>query len=94
MRKFIAPLALLASPALSATAGDAELEPEVTIIQRDGERVEEYRVNNDVYMIKITPSKGAPYYLLDTDGDGDFDSRRNDLDPDVHIPNWVILRWK
>lgn len=69
-------------------------EPEVTIIQRGQERVEEYRVNNQIYMIKVTPSKGYPYYLVDTDGDGNFDTRRSQLDSKVVIPQWVLLRWK
>ena len=69
-------------------------EPEVTIIQRGQERVEEYRVNNQVYMIKVTPAKGYPYYLVDTDGDGSFDTRRSQLDSKVVVPQWVLLRWK
>ena len=81
-----------------APAGDNETsvpqEPEVTITQHGQERVEEFRVNNQVYMIKITPSKGYPYYLVDTTGDGNFDTRRPQLNSNPVIPQWVLLRWK
>lgn len=71
-----------------------ELEPEVTITQREDEMIEEYRVNNQLYMIKVIPKKGYAYYLVDTDGDGRLDTRRNDLVEDVLIPQWTLLRWK
>ncbi|MFA7388270.1 MAG: DUF2782 domain-containing protein, partial [Thiohalobacteraceae bacterium] len=69
------------------------LEPEVTIIRRDDRTVEEYRINGQLYMIKVTPSKGYPYYLVDADGDGELESRRNELDPRILVPSWVIFRW-
>ena len=69
-------------------------EPEVTITQRGQERVEEFRMNNQIYMIKITPAKGYPYYLVDTTGDGNFDTRRPQLTSTPVVPQWVLLRWK
>ncbi len=69
------------------------IEPQVTIIQREKETVEEYRIHNQLYMIKVTPKIGKPYYLVDTDGDGKLDSRRNELDPKILIPAWVIYKW-
>lgn len=91
---------LLILPALSVAAdappADAAgaTEPEVTIIQSEGKRVEEYRVNGQLYMIKVTPRKGPPYYIVDTDGDGVLETRRNDLAPDVLTPQWILFRWK
>lgn len=78
-----------------APAGDEQesLEPQVTIIQREKETVEEYRVHNQLYMVKITPKKGKPYYLIDTDGDGQLESRRDSLDPELAIPHWILFRW-
>ena len=81
------------APAGDGTAATAQ-EPDVTIIQRGPERVEEFRMNNRVYMIKITPAKGYPYYLVDSNGDGNFDTRRTGLDPKVVIPQWVLFHWK
>jgi len=69
---------------------DPSLEPEVTIIKRGEETVEEYRVHGKLYMIKVTPFHGVPYYLLDENGTGKF-SRRDDLDNPVKVPMWVIF---
>lgn len=69
------------------------IEPEVTIIRKQDRTIEEYRVNGQLYMVKVTPSKGLPYYLVDADGDGNLESRRNELDPKLLVPSWVIFRW-
>lgn len=70
-----------------------QIEPEVNIIQRDDKTIEEYRVNGQLYMIKINP-KGAPsYFLVDTDGDGSMDRRHTEIEPDLMIPRWVLFRW-
>ena len=71
-------------------ADQPDLEPQVTIVQRGKEKVEEYRANGRLYMIKVTPPIGAPYYLVDYRGDGKF-SRQDGLDPGVHVPMWVIF---
>lgn len=68
------------------------LEPQVTIIRRGKEIIEQYRRNGRLYMIKITPSKGLPYYLIDTDGDGSLESRRNSLD-DPEVVQWRVFTW-
>jgi hypothetical protein len=69
------------------------LEPEVRIIVRDDARIEEYRINNQLYMVKVTPRRGAPYYLVDTTGDGRLDTRRHELEPDFVAPSWILFRW-
>ena len=73
-------------------SGDA-MEPDITIRRRGGSTIEEYRVNGQLYMVRITPSIGPPYYLVDHKGDGNWDSRRSDLEKAVRIPQWVLLRW-
>ena len=30
---------------------------------------------------------------IDADGDGNFDTRRSDLSPNLKIPSWVIFSW-
>jgi hypothetical protein len=77
----------------SPSRADEDLQPEVRIIDRGADRVEEYRRNGQLYMIKVIPSKGFPYYLMDTDGDGQLETRRNDLDPDVVVPRWTLFRF-
>ena len=68
---------------------DPALEPQVTIQRRGTETVEEFRVNGRLYMIKVTPSHGVPYYLIDDVGRGDF-SRRDSYDTGTRPPMWVI----
>jgi hypothetical protein len=68
------------------------LEPQVTIIRRGEDVIEEYRVGGQLYMIKITPSKGLPYYLMDSDGDGSLETRRNELD-NPEVVKWRIFSW-
>jgi hypothetical protein len=55
--------------------------------------VEEYRVNNHLYMIKITPTIGAPYYLIDDTGSGDMEYRRDAGGRDNRVPQWVLFSW-
>ena len=84
-----------AAPSTAPSAApQGDLEPQVTITQHEDEIIEEYRINNQLYMIKVTPRKGYAYYLVDTDGDGRLDTRKNELAEDVLIPQWTILRWK
>jgi hypothetical protein len=72
---------------------DEELEPEVTIIQREDATVEEYRANGRLYMVKVTPFVGKPYYFVDRDGDGLMESRMSDLYNPTQVPQWVIFSW-
>lgn len=70
----------------------AEGQPEVTITKEKVQTVEEYRVGGRLYMIKIIPKIGKPYYLVDDRGDGKF-SRQESLDSGVRPPQWVIHRF-
>lgn len=70
-------------------APDASLEPQVTILRRDGETVEEFRINGQLYAVKVTPTHGVPYYLTDIKGDGNL-VRRGSLDTGLSVPMWVI----
>ena len=91
---FAALLSLSMMPVFAeGVAAQQELEPQVTIHQDDRGVVEEYRMNGALYMLKVTPKSGISYYLVDADGDGELESRRNELDPDVMIPSWMIFRW-
>ena len=72
---------------------ESDLGPEVRILQEKNADIEEFRANGKVYMIKVKPKKGPAYYLVDADGDGEFDTRRNDLQPNLLIPSWVLFSW-
>lgn len=63
--------------------------PEVTITKETEQTVEEYRAGGKLYMIKITPKHGVPYYLVDDRGDGKF-VRQESLDSGVRVPRWII----
>lgn len=82
-------------PSSSDQQGQEEIEPEVVIIQREDKTIEEYRINGQLYMIKVIPKHAPPYFLLDNDGDGSMESRlgASDLEPDIMIPRWVLFRW-
>ena len=68
------------------------LEPEVTIIETPNEQIQQYSVNGRVYMVRITPNSGPPYYLLDLDGDGELDVKSNNPG-DNWVPQWVLFSW-
>jgi hypothetical protein len=71
---------------------DPSLEPQVTIQRRGTETVEEFRIAGRLYMVKVTPAHGVPYYLIDENGRGDF-TRRDTYDTGTRPPMWVIHRW-
>jgi hypothetical protein len=67
-------------------------EPEVNIIKRKDATIEEYRVNGRLRYAKIIPTSGPAYYLVDTDGDGDLDTRSDDL-VNPPIQQWILYKW-
>ena len=69
---------------------DDSVEPQVTIKQREGSTVEEYRVNGKLYKIKVIPDQGVPYYLIDQRGDGNFTRMDTPGSPQLSVPMWVI----
>jgi hypothetical protein len=74
---------------------DEQLEPVVTIREEPDRVVEEYRRDGQVYMVKITPKGGLPYYYVDTDGDGrlELDEPSRAMNP-VQPVFWKIKEWK
>ncbi len=69
------------------------LEPDITIIRRGKETIQEFRKNGQLYMVKIIPAVGPAYLLIDQDGDGNMDVRESDLDKGIKINQWKILEW-
>jgi len=72
---------------------DADLAPAITLREDHNRVTEEYRINGQLYMVKITPNAGAPYYLVDEDGSGDMSMHRGGDDLDIAVPKWVLLSW-
>ncbi len=89
------PLAIVEEEPLPPKIQDEQLEPTVTIRDTEDRLIEEYRINGRVYMIKITPKKGIPYYYIDSDGDGqlELDMTQQALNP-VQPVYWKIKEWK
>ena len=74
---------------------DEQIEPTVTIREEEERMIEEYRFDGQIYMVKITPKGGVPYYYIDTDGDGklELDIDKSAMNP-VQPVYWKIKEWK
>lgn len=81
------PLPSIAPPGM---VSDPTLAPQITIAQRGEDRIEEFRVRGKLYMIKVTPPHGTPYFLLDLIGNGQF-QRMNEITPNLMVPLWVLF---
>jgi Protein of unknown function (DUF2782) len=69
---------------------DPELEPQVTIIRRDTETVEEVRVGGELRYVRVTPRLGRPYYLVPRAGRL---QRFDTLDTGLSVPMWQLFSW-
>ncbi len=89
------PHAVVEEEPLPPKIQDEQLEPTVTIREEEDRRIEEYKMNGRVYMIKVTPKEGVPYYYIDSDGDGklELDLDQQALNP-VQPVHWKIKEWK
>jgi len=81
------PLPVPPPPPLGAV--DDSTEPQVTIVKRGQDKVEEYRLNGKLYMMKVTPQHGKAYYLVDQVGDGNW-ARQDTVGQGLRVPQWVI----
>lgn len=78
-------------PPPKVTDGEPLDEPQVTIRKKGKETIEEYRINGELYMMKITPEHGVPYYLHKEDQEGGWVNVGPN--PPLSIPKWVIFRF-
>jgi len=70
-----------------------EMEPDITIIRKGKDTIQEYRRGGRLYMIKVKPQVGPAYYMLDSNGDGRMDVRKNDLDKNIDVNQWLLFEW-
>jgi len=72
-----------------------QIEPTVTIREEENRLIEEYRMNGQIYMVKVTPRGGIPFYYIDTDGDGklELDVDQQAMNP-VQPVHWKIKEWE
>lgn len=69
------------------------IEPEVTIIETESEVITEYRIRGKLYMVKIDPVVGPPYFMFDTDGDGQLDAEEDRGVHKLSVPQWLLFSW-
>ena len=87
---------LLAMAGCASTGGDpADMDlanAQVAVrTGTNGDVIEEYRVAGQLKVVKITPLRGAPYYLMDRDGDGHLDSSKGE--GPVSPVYWKLFGW-
>ena len=92
----ILPLALLLALGACATTpppqADAAIPPDAVASERvmdNGDAITEYRVAGQLRMVKVTPSRGAPFYMYDRNGDGRMDNDKDGVSP-VY---WKLYSW-
>ena len=79
-------------PPPKVTDGEVlEGEPQVTIRKKGAETIEEYRINGELYMMKVTPEHGVPYYLHKEDSDGAW--LNDGPSPPLSVPKWILFRF-
>jgi len=72
---------------------DEQIQPQVIIRQEDDRVVHEYSADGQVYMIKVIPNVGPAYYLIDTTGQGNFESDQPHMEP-VRPAYWRLFDWR
>ncbi|QGU33076.1 DUF2782 domain-containing protein [Thermochromatium tepidum ATCC 43061] len=76
----------------SPVTGEA-VEPDITIRESGGEIFYEYRVRGVLYMVRVQPPFGPPYYLYDLNGDGLIDAQERAAH-NISVPQWVLFDWR
>lgn len=66
-------------------------EPQITIRKKGKDTVEEYRINGELYLMKVTPEHGVPYYLHKEDSDGGWVN--TGPNKPLAVPKWIIFRF-
>ena len=88
---------LLAVAGCATTAGSTPADIDLANAQvavrteKNGDTIEEYRVAGNLRMVKVTPARGAAYYLYDSDGDGRLDKSKDNVD--VSPVYWKLYGW-
>lgn len=86
MNRFATALAAALLLGACASSGDPfaqipEGAVETTRTEANGDVVTEYRVDGRLRALRVTPARGATYYLFDRDGDGVVDDERDGVSP-------------
>ena len=84
--------ALEAPPPPQQLQSGEPLEPEVTIRRTPRETVYEYRLNGQLYLVRVQPRFGPPFHFVDVNGDGTLDYRPGEPLRD-NVNQWILFRW-
>ncbi|MGQ9830322.1 MAG: DUF2782 domain-containing protein [Thermochromatium sp.] len=76
----------------SPVTGEA-VAPDITIRESGGEVIYEYRVHGVLYMVRVQPPFGPPYYLYDLNGDGLIDAQERAAH-NIAVPQWMLFDWR
>ena len=81
------------APAIPPPVESGEpMEQDITIVKSEKGTVQQYRTNGRIYMVKVVPVVGEPYFLFDSDGDGELDSQADNI-RNISVPKWVLFSW-
>ncbi len=76
--------AMPGDPGFDVSAADVAVRT-----QSNGDVIEEFRMGGQLRMVRVTPFRGAPYYLVDRDGSGKLQPEDRNVSP-VY---WELYRW-
>ena len=77
----------LTSASLTLAQPTANAEPEITVRQEEGRTIREYRLHGRLYAIEIRPHQGDDFFLVDHDGNGNFERQPGGR---IDIPEWAL----
>ena len=90
----LAPLVLASQiDGLDLSVHESDLAPDVTLHEHQNRTVQEYRINGRLYKVRITPSVGPSYYLMDQDGSGDMSWNSGSGPATTQVPQSVLMSW-
>ncbi len=69
------------------------MDQDVRIYREDKKTIYEYRVNGELYFVKVVPEIGPTYYLTDEDGDGVIDTSSQGPESGMKIHQWKLFSW-
>jgi len=69
----------------------SNIKADVTIRKGKHKVVEEYRINGELYLVRVIPTIGKPYYIRYPDGAAGA-GIRNELE-DIKTPFWKLFEW-
>ena len=85
---------LAAQARVEPREGEEAIVPEskITIVEDPDkdETLEIHQINGQVYGIRVIPKHGAPYNLVDPNGEGKF---IRDAAERILVPEWVLMRF-